>query len=278
MKRYFYNGITFLLLISVLLVPVFADQYEYVIDNADILTDTEERVLNDGILRLQQIFSIDIVILTEPSLYGDLPQNHADSYYDSHGYQEDGILFLISMEEREWYISTCGDTIYALSDYGIQCIGEDMLPYLASGAYYDAFDTFLADLYDYLEAFRAGTPIDGFADYSGDYYHGDRENVLYYEEPFTPSFPLSLLIGLVIGLVTVLIMRSAMNTRRPQRTASEYMARDSFRVTGHQDLFLYSNISKVKKPQNNTGSHSGGGSSVHRSSGGRSHGGGGGKF
>jgi len=278
MKRFFYKGIIFLLLMSMLLVPVFADQYDYVIDNADILTDTEERVLEDGILRLQQIFDIDVVILTESSLHGERPQYHADNYYDSHNYREDGVLFLISMEERDWYISTCGDAIYALTDYAIQCVGDEMLPYLSSGAYYDAFDTFLAELYGYFEAFLSGSPIDGYADYSADYYHGDQEEVLYYEEPFTPSFLVALMIGLVIGLVTILIMRTAMNTKRPQRTASEYMNRDSFRVTVHQDLFLYSNVSKVKKPQNNTSSNSGGGSSVHRSSSGRSHGGGGGKF
>ena len=277
MKRHFYNGVFLLLLVSMLLVPVFADQYDYVIDNADILTDTEERVLEDGILRLQQIYDVDVVILTQASLGGERPQNHADNYYDSNGYQEDGVLFLLSMAERDWYVSTCGDVTYALTDYGIQCISEEMMPYLASGAYYDAFDTFLAELYDYLDALEAGAPIDGQADYSGDYYHGDQEEIVYYEEPFTPSLLVAAIIGIPAGLITILIMRIMMITKRPQRTASVYMNNSGFRVTGHQDLFLYSKVSKVRKPQNNSSS-GGGGSSVHRSSSGRSHGGGGGKF
>lgn len=277
MKRHFYNGVFLLLLMSMLLVPVFADQYDYVIDNADILTDTEERVLEDGISRLQQIYDVDVVILTEASLGGERPQYHADNYYDSNGYQEDGVLFLLSMAERDWYVSTCGDVIYALTDYGIQCISEEMMPYLASGAYYDAFDTFLAELYDYLDALQAGAPIDGQADYSGDYYHGDQEEIVYYEEPFTPSLLVAAIIGIPAGLITILIMRMMMITKRPQRTASVYMDNSAFRVTGHRDLFLYSKVSKVRKPQNNSSS-GGGGSSVHRSSSGRSHGGGGGKF
>ena len=54
------------------------------------------------------------------------------------------------------------------------------------------------------------------------------------------------------------------------------MVKGSWKLTQHRDLFLYSNVSKVRKqdpPKN-----SGGGSSVHRSTSGRSHGGGGGKF
>ena len=276
MKRFFFNGIIFLMLLSMLLLPVLADQYDYVIDNADILTDTEERVLEEGVARLQEFYDFDIVILTEASLHGSRPQDHADDYYDSNNYQDNGILFLLSMEERDWYISTCGNGIYALTDYGIQCIGEEMLPYLASGSYYDAFDTFLAELYDYLDAFQSGSPIDGYADYSGDYYHGDQEETVYYEEPFTPSLLVALLGGLVVAAITIFVMRLKMSTGRPQRTASVYMKSGSYRVTGHQDRFLYSKVTKVRKPENN--SSSGGGSSVHSSSSGRSHGGGGGKF
>lgn len=263
-----------LLLVPVLVFSAGAEQSRYVIDNADLLNDTEEQVLEDGILRLQETFGIDIVILTEESLLGARPQDHADDYYDNNGYQENGLLFLLSMEERDWYISTSGDAIYALTDYGIQCIGEEVVPYLASASYYDAFDTFLAELYDYFGALQSGTPVDGHADLSGDYYHGDQQEVVYYEEPFTPSFIVALLFALPVAAVSLLIMRIGMNTKRPQKSAAAYMDQDSYKVTEHRDMFLYSNVTKVKKQQ----SSSGGGSSVHRSSGGSRHGGGGGKF
>ena len=149
-----------------------------------------------------------------------------------------------------------------------------MVPYLSSGLYYNAFDTFLAELYSYFGAFLEGRPVDGYADYSGDYYRGDRDEVINYEEPFTPSFFGALLIGIVTAGITVLVMARSMKTARPQRAAAAYMKENTYRVTMHRDLFLYSNVSKVRKQQNNS---SGGGSSVHRS-GGRSHGGGGGRF
>lgn len=276
MKQRILSLIAVLALFPVLVFSVSGTETRFVIDNADLLTDTEERVLEDGIARLMDNFQMDIVILTENSLNGARPQDYADDYYDQHGYADDGILFLLSMEERDWYIATCGDAIYVLTDYGIQQVGEAALPYLADGAYYDAFDCFLASLYDYFEAFYAGAPIDGYADYSGDFYHGDQEEVVYYEEPFEPSFLIALMIGIAAGLITILVMRLSMNTKRPQRSAAVYLNKNSYRVTEHRDLFLYSNVSKVRRQQQT--SSSGGGSSVHRSSSGRSHGGGGGKF
>ena len=144
-------------------------------------------------------------------------------------------------------------------------------------SYGSGFQMFMEALPEYFEAYQNGTPLDGYADYSGDYYHGDQEEVVYYEEEFTPSVELSFLLGLVVAGISVLIMRIGMNTKRPRRSAAGYMQENSFQMRQQQDLFLYSNVSKVRR-QENKPSGSGGGSSVHSSSSGRSHGGGGGKF
>lgn len=276
MKKKFSVLLCILLLIPVLVLTVSAQQADFVIDNADLFSDSEESALENTISDLRAAYQMDIVILTENSLNGVRPQDHADDYYDHHGYAGDGMLFLLSMAERDWYISTCGNAIYALTDYGIQAVTEEVIPYLSEGNYYGAFDAFLQELPEYLDAFEAGKPIDGQADYSGDYYHGDQEEVIYYEEPFVPSFEVALLCGIVVAAVCVLIMRLGMITIKRQHSAGAYMNKNTYRLTTQRDIFLYSKTSKVRKPENN--SSSAGGSSVHRSSGGRSHGGGGGKF
>lgn len=249
-----------------------------VADNAGLLTPQEVTALEDKALSLGTEYGMDIVILTADRLDGKRPQDYADDYYDTQGYGDSGILFLLAMEEREWYISTCGDAIYALTDYGIQELGETVVPYLSEGEYYEGFDAYLNALPDYLEAYRDGAPVDGYADNSGDYYHGDREDVVYYQRETSPSLLLSLVLGVAAGAVTVLIMRACMNTKRKQHSASDYLKPGSFHMRTHQDMFLYSNVSKVRRQENNNNHHGGGGSSVHTSSGGRSHGGGGGKF
>lgn len=252
---------------------------QYVIDNADLMSSSEEAALEEKALALRQEYGMDVVILTVDSLDGQRPQDYADDYYDYNGYADDGVLFLLSMEERDWYISTKGNAIYALTDYGIQQVGESALPYLGDGDYYGGFDAFLDTLPTYFSAYNDGAPIDGYADTSGDYYHGDQEDVVYYDdydEPRQVNVWISIVIGVVFGGITVLIMRGAMNTKRRQRSAGSYLNDSSYHLRTNLDMFLYSSISKTRIQEDNDSS--GGGSSVHTSSSGSSHGGGGGKF
>ena len=252
-----------------------------VIDQADILSSEQETELEGKAQELRLQLELDIVILTVDSLNGHTAQDYADNFFDANGYgyngTDDGVLFLLAMEEREWYLSTCGKAIYALTDYGIQELGQQTVDAFAYG-YESGFDTFLACLPDYFHAYEEGRPIDGWADYSGDYYHAERETVVYYEEETSPNLLFSLIIGLLAGGVSILIMGSSMNTKRKQTGAGNYMRSGSYYLHTHRDLFLYSNVNKVRRQQNTGSSSCGGGSSVHRSSGGRRHGGGGGRF
>lgn len=267
--------ITFVFLLC-LTVPASAESNPLVVDDAGLLLPDEIAALEEKAAELNNRYGIDAVILTVDSLGGIRAQDYADDYYDQSGYGEDGILFLLALAEREWYISTCGSLIYTLTDYGIQQLGNEVVPYLGEGRWYDGFCAYLDTLPVYLDAYESGAPVDGFADYSGDYYHGDQEEVVYYQQESKPNFLISLLIGAAAAAVTILIMKSSMNTKRSQRTASVYMNNGTWNLTLHQDLFLYSNVTRTRKQE--PPKSSGGGSSVHRSSGGRSHGGGGGRF
>ncbi len=274
MIRKIFSFLITLIVLSCMVFTVSAQDYFRIVDNANILLPEEVDYLEDYATQLYDYYGIDAVILTVDSLMGETPQDYADDFYDTAGYSEDGVLFLLAMSEREWYISTSGILRYALTDYGVQQVGESTLPYLGEGLWFDGFCTYLFALPEYLDAYADGTPVDGYADYSGDYYHGEQEEVLYYEEEFTPWFGLSLFCGIVVASIAVLIMRFSMNTKRAQRGASAYMNSGSWKLTQHRDMFLYSRVTKTRKQE----SSSGGGSSVHRSSSGRSHGGGGGKF
>ena len=249
-----------------------------IVDNGSILTAAEESALEEQTRLLRDTYAMDVVILTVDALNGTRAQDYAEDYYDANGYgcgkDASGVLLLIAMEEREWYVSTSGEAIYALTDYGIQCAGEELQAGFST-SYEAGFRRFLNVLPEFFEAYQTGAPIDGYADYRGDYYHSDREETVYYAEEFAPSIGVSVFAGLIIAAVSILIMRIGMNTKQPQRSAAGYMKNNSFRMHQQQDLFLYSNVTKVRREEHKP---SGGGSSVHRSSGGTRHGGGGGKF
>ena len=264
-----------LIVLSCCIFTVSAREYSRVTDQARLLSSEEISYLEDYAAILKESYNIDAVIVTTDSLNGYSAQDYADNFYDNSGYGNDGVLFLLAMNEREWYISTSGSMIYILTDYGVQQVGNGIIPYLSDGLWFEGLCTYLHSLPKYLNAYKDGAPIDGHADYSGDYYHGTQEEILYYGEDYIANFGISMICGIVVAGIVILIMRSSMNTKRAKRSASEYMKAGSWKVTEHRDLFLYSRVTKTAKPQNTT---SGGGSSVHHSSGGRSHGGGGGRF
>ena len=276
------TGLLCVMLVCCLAMPANASEsLPMVIDNANLLNEDEITSLEEMAQDVRREYELDVVILTVSSLNGSSAQHYADDFYDQndYGYDSggDGLLFLLAMEEREWYISTCGDAIHVFTDYGVQQLGEHTVWYFSEGDYYGGFYAYLNALPQYLEAYSSKAPLDGYADYSDDYYHGDREETVYYEKNTTPDLFLSLIIGAAAAAITVVIMRNSMNTKKPQAGAASYMTSGSFRLHAHQDIFLYSNVHKTRR-QEPSANRSGGGSSIHRSSSGRRHGGGGGRF
>ncbi len=116
-----------MLLVSLLLCG-YSNLDEKVFDDADLLTDEEEEKLQEAIVSMAQETSFDIIVVTASDTGGKTSQQYADDFYDDHefGYEQDngsGILFLIDMYNREYYISTAGEAISAFTDADI----EDML-------------------------------------------------------------------------------------------------------------------------------------------------------
>lgn len=269
-----------------------------IVDQADLLTDSEEQMLEQKAQALADEYDMDVVIVTVWSLNGKSAEAYADDYFDYNGYgigsDHSGILFLLSMEYRDWAISTCGESIYAMTDYCIETLFESIKSYLSRDNYYAAFDTYLTNLGYYFDAYEDGNPVDGFHDWDSDDYiiydPNDSGGTVHYDpKPTAGDIIKMVLISLVAGLVAAAIflgiMRFNANTFRQQPNASSYLGSQGFRLTRKQDTFLYSNVSKtLRETTSSSGGSSsrssfrGGGSSTHRSSSGRSHGGRSGKF
>lgn len=291
MKRTILSLMISLLFLLSLSVTVSAEGSKLIVDDGKLLSVSEETALEDKAATMGRTYRMDFVIVTVDSLMGKTPEAFADDYYDENGYGENGILLLVSMEDRDWYISTCGDGIAAMTDYGIDKVSREFLPDLSDGNYYEAFDSYLDAMVPYLVRFRNGSPADNHTDLTGDYDLGGRPEPVY-----TPSRPTasmaslffqavmqSVLIGLIAALVVIAIMRRSMNTKHSKTAASMYLKEGSFQMLWNQDLFLRSDVVKTRRQENSSssstsGSHHSSGSSVHHSSSGRSHGGHGGKF
>lgn len=282
-----------LLLILSLAVGVSADSRK-VIDEAELLSEEERSSLESYAQHLTDTYDTDVIILTVWSMDGKDPESFADDYYDEHGCgignDHTGILFMLSMEYRDWAISTCGNAIYAVTDYGVEEFFSAAAPDLSEGNYYEAFYAYLAQLEVFLNAMKEGNPIDDYPyEYTGpgSYEHGTQEDIYYYDDLESgPRFGFfNAIISAVTGVFSALIglsgMKRGMKTAVQQSGAGSYVD-GNVNITTRMDIYKFSNTTRT--PRNtDTGSrggggHSGGGSSVHHSSGGVSHGGGHGKF
>lgn len=243
----------------------FDTTYPRFVDMAGLLSSRDSSEIRSALDELSIQRNFDVRIVTTDNLENLSVRDYADTIYDRWGFgygaHKDGILLLINMEERDWYISTSGFGITAFTDAGIDYIGEQIVPYLSDGDYTVAFETFVQLCDTFLTQAESGSPY-------------DRDTL-----PRAPLSPVwifvSILLGVIFAGIVVGVMCGKLKTVRPQKTANSYIKIGSMMLTDSRDLFLYRTVTKTPRPRPEN--HSGG-SSVHGSSSGSHHGGGGGKF
>lgn len=231
--------ICLIVLLLILAVPAMAAaDVPHLVDGADLLTPSEEATLEAKLVALSDKLGMDIVIVTTDDTGYKSTYAYADDFYDYGGYGEDGILWLIDMDNRQSTFSTTGKGIDRLDSDSEDTIQDEVTPLLTDGYYYDACLTFV-DMCEDACSFNWG---------------------------FTAV--ICLVIGLVVALIATGVMKGQLKTVRAKAAASDYMRPGSLQVTESRDLFLYRNVTRTARPKD-TGS---GGNRV--SSSGRSHGGG----
>ncbi len=223
-----------------------------VIDTADLLTEEEEDNLAAKIEEISGKHQSAIVILTVNSLGDRSVSGYADDFYDYNGFgygeNHDGIIFIISMETREWFFDTTGSARKAYDDEELQSIFDSLSSDLSEGNYYSAFNTFVSKC---------------------DYYLQD-----YYDESHfsTGNLLVCLAVGLGLSILTLLFFIGQLKTVHPAKGAAGY-SQKGLNLTVRNDRFLHHHITKTKIQKDSDG-----GSSSHTGSSGTSHGGIGGHF
>lgn len=238
------------------------------VDMADLLSDAKENSLQSQLDEISERQKVDVVVVTVDSLGYKSPRDYAGDFYDYNDYgfgvDKDGVLLLLSMEERDWYITTTGYGIKAFTDAGIEYIGDEIVPYLSDGEYDDAFEVYAELCDEFITQAKTGRPY-------------DVNNMP--KDPFKliPKFFIAFGIGFAVAFVVTMIMKGQLKSVQRQAAANSYVKQGSMIITDRRDMYLYRTVSKTARPKSDSSS-GGGGSSTHSSSSGSSHGGGGGKF
>ena len=126
-----------------------ASEFSLVLDEADLLTDEEESQLLDKLEAITGEYNLEVAVATVESKDGNEMNYFTDHFFDENGYgtgeNHDGILFMVSIGDREWHITTHGYGMTAFNDDGLAYLKENVEPLLKDENFYGAFDTY-ADL------------------------------------------------------------------------------------------------------------------------------------
>ena len=232
-----------------------------VVDEAGLLTSEEEAELQKRLYEIAEEYQSDVVVATVNSCEGMDVQSFTDLYYDRNGYgygaEIDGIILLVSMQERRFHLATRGSAIDTFTDYGLEVIDDEITPYLSEGEYARAFEKFADLAEDFLEEDEKGLPYDTN--------HSYRERKTY----SLVYFMFALGIGLFAAIVTLVVLFQQLRSVRVKNEARDYVRSGSFRITRANDIFLYRTVSRRKiERENSSGGGHGGGSTTHSAPGG----------
>jgi uncharacterized protein len=240
----------FLLLSS----PIFAQSR--VIDNAGLLSGSEVAELKRLIANIASMYDFDLVIVTEKDIGAARPMDYADDFFDYNGYGlgggRDGCLFLQVTGSRDYWFSTSGRGIEILNAPALDKLKSDAVKYLKRDepmAAYRVFIRFWEELLTLDAKDKKYNAVHAYAPY---------------------FYIAAWFISLIIAFIAAGVMRAKMSTVRPKTEANRFIIPGSLVFTRQQDIFLYSTVTRIRRDDSSSGSHTG--------SSGSSHGGGGGKY
>ena len=243
--------------------------YERLKDEAGLLSEDEADSLLAQLDEISERQSCDVIVVTVASLDGKTAESYADDYFDFNGYglgqDRDGILLLLSMEDRDWAISTHGFAITAFTDAGQSYMTDHFLSYISDGEYAQGFQKY-AELCDqFLTQAKEGEPY-------------DTDNLPKGSVAFV-WLPIDIVIGCIIAFFRAQGKKKRLKTVRKKVSARDYIVQGSLKVrTGREILLNRVVSSRDISSSDSSSSGSGGGSSTHTSSSGETHGGSSGKF
>lgn len=243
MKRFFVRIFTLILCLT-LSVRISAAGMPRLVDEADLLTNAQERELLARLDDVSRELRADVVIVTLESCGGRSADAVINAFYDDNGYgvgpDRDGVILLLSMEERDWRILSNGFAADAITMSEIDEIGDEIVSDLSDGEYMEAFTEFVSLCRYEIDGERNGFPFN-----------------------FGLSIGVSLVIGLVAALITTGVLCAQHKSVRSRSGAREYTKPGSMNLTRSSDLFLYRTLDRRRKPQqSSSGSRGGGGRNV----------------
>lgn len=251
MKRKLFALILALVIFSAMVFSTQAADLPRLVDTSNLVKGQSDALVS-YLDELSERLQFDFVVITVDDIGAMSPEDYANSVYDSYHYgygpDGDGVLLLLAMNSRDWYITTGGSGQKYVNKAAREYIAGRIVPDLSAGNYYSAFTNFAS--------LSAQMVVNGMEGHT-------------YRAPF--HFFRNLMIGFVISLLVGLSVvgnyKGELKSVKAQNSAATYVKSDSLQLTESREQYLYHQVTRTAKPKN-TSTRSGGGSS-HSGSGGK---------
>lgn len=119
-----------------------------VVDDADLLSYDEEQEIQSMLDEFAEESGWTLFAVTTDDANGMTSEEYADDFVDQNALEENGVCFLIDMDNREIYMSTTGSAIRILTDHRIDSIMDDSYEYAGDGEYAKCFETMIRETED----------------------------------------------------------------------------------------------------------------------------------
>lgn len=243
-----------LLLLAVASQAYALDITGYVTDDAAILTTAERESLEKQAADISRRYDFGVYIITVDDYRaytsGDVLDATMAIYTDSslgHGEGREGLVLLLSMEDRDYGLVTHGEYgNYAFDREGREAMTDYFLDDFRQDDWYDGFSDYLSWSAEYLETAQNGHPYtDG-----------------YLPEPLPESIvsgeisvPLVLLAPPVIALVVLFVLNGKMKSVAMAAQASAYVVGE-LALTDSRDQYTHTTQTRVRIENRSSGSGS----------------------
>jgi len=238
MKKIFVFLICTLIVCASSFVVFAAEEGGLVWDTEDLVSEAQEALLSEQLEGIKFKYSVEAVVVTVADIPTEDPLDYAEYIFFDNGFgcgeNKDGVLLLVSDSEGSCALFTNGIGRDAIDSDTALDICNEIKGDLSEGKYAKAFSAFADECDYYINGEINGFPYD-----------------------FTVGIIGSLVFGFVVAFIVTGIMKGQLKSVRKQDSADRYTKKGSMDVTGAKDLYLYSNITRIKKENNSSGSSRG---------------------
>ena len=236
----------------------------YVSDTANLTTAEQWQKLETAAERISDRYGcgVYVVSLQDYRDYGSYSniRNFSEDFYNRYrlglGQNRNGILLVLSMEERDYSLIAYGsDAHYAFTDYGKEVLANSFLDDFKRNDWNGGFADYISGCEQLLSRAAEGQPVD-----------------VQYES--RSGIPPELSTGIIIGVPLLVSfgacegMKRRMKPVKPQNRADEYIVPGGIHFNLKRDVFVNRTVSRtVIRSENRDSSYGGGGGTTVNSGG-----------